>query len=274
MRGAHPASGEPLDAILERLDRLLTRELHRSAGVPSDLASMIASQVLDAASARSMDQLDQDAYLSPEGSLLVWWRHHVGAALTCARATGRCPGGPSWWYEDGFPALACLLEGLASEAETEQAEILAGPFDREVDFNWPASRVLERYPDLNPGTSFVAGDGEGNRARYCIYEEGGVVRAEMESDSWRNPTDDLWSETWRELTELLDVEGAKAIDAERWFRAQGFALRFQRSEEGWSTSITDSDGREVKRYGPSPSKEWAVIEATMLFPWRDRDDGV
>lgn len=258
------------------LAALLTGDLVRHAGLDLAIAELIVDAVLSREESQARDRAvsEKHHYLSPTTRVLTSWRYAASAAITCARATERCPGGTTWWLDDGIPVLAFLIEGEAVYARIEQAEILAGPYDRTVDFNWPGSIVAERLQDLVPGTSFVAGDGEGNRARYHVLEQEGRVVAEMQEDSWINHTDDFERVAYDELTAILGLDEAIVRDCTRWFQVQGFTLILEPVDDRWSAGVIDGSGRQVaatQRAG----KRWLVAELTAkVFPWRNkRDEG-
>jgi hypothetical protein len=174
--------------------------------------------------------------------------------------------------DDGIPVLALLIEGEANYAAIEQAEILAGPHDHAVDFNWPDSIVAERVPDLEAGTSFVAGDREGNRARYDVVRWEGRLVAEMQTDSWINHTDDIWSAALDELSAIVGLDEAFVGDCVRWFQAQGFRLILEPVEDEWSTRVLDGSGRPVP-VSQRARQRWLAAQFTaMQFRWRDKGD--
>jgi hypothetical protein len=139
-----------------------------------------------------------------------------------------------------------------------------------VDFNWPGSIVAERLPDLVAGTSFIAGDGEGNRARYDVVEWEGHLVAEMQADSWINHTDHIWSAALDELTAIVGLDEAFVRDCVRWFQAQGFSLILEPTEDGWSTRVLDGSGRRVA-VSQRARQRWLAAEFTAVqFRWRDK----
>jgi hypothetical protein len=265
-----PEDAGRVEGLRERLRSLIAGEIVQHVDLEESEAEAIATAVLDHAAAQARDQpvVLPDHYLSPSTAILTWWRQEASAALTCARATERCPGGSAWWLDEGIPVIAFLMEGEATYAETEQAEILAGPYDRAVDFNWPGSILAERLPGLEEGKSFLAGDGEGNRARYQVERREGRLIAQMEPNSWINHTEDLWSAAHRELTTLLDIEEAVVRDCDRWFRARDHTLLLEQTSDGWSTRVLDREGVEVATHGRGGSREVNASMAAMSFRWR------
>ncbi len=270
-----PDDAVRVDGLRGRLRSSLVGEVAQHVGLEEAEAEAIATAVLDhavvTARAHLASPFRTDHYLSPSTTILTWWRQEISAALACARATELCPGGSSWWLDEGIPVLAFLLDGEATYAATEQAEILAGPYDRSVDFNWPGTRVVDRYPELQADTSFLAGDWEGNRARYRIVESEGRLYAEMEKDSWFNPTETIWLGAWDELTKTLDLEDAKVRDCARWFSERGITMVIDQTVDGWLVLLLDASGAEVERYGPGRSRGLVAEEAAMQFPWRKHD---
>jgi hypothetical protein len=258
------------------LAALLTGDLARHAGLDLTIAELITDAVLSHEESQARDRAasEKDHYLSPTTTVLNSWRYAASAAITCARATERCPRGTTWWMDDGIPVLAFLIEGEAVSARIEQAEILAGPYDRSVDFNWPGSIVAERLQDLVPGTSFVAGDGEGNRARYHVVEQEGRLVAEMQEDSWINQTDDIERIAYEELTAILGLDAAIVGDCARWFQVHGFTLILEPDDGGWSTRVLTGSGKPVA-VSHRARQRWLAAELTAkVFPWRDeRDEG-
>jgi len=112
-------------------------------------------------------------------------------------------GGPGWWRGAGSEALAKLISGDAQSAFIHIAEHIAGPYDVSVDFNWPGSRLARSAPLVAVGSTFLAGDGEGNRAVVEIVEVSGERSGRLDQTTWANPTDRYLQEASAAVARVL-----------------------------------------------------------------------
>lgn len=256
-----------IDEIREQLMRQLRDDFMGWVELDDSTAAELAAAVVSRAEgiARSRN----NPPLSPDTRVRTWWASEIASALACARATSLCPGGASWWQGAGNRILEKLREGDASSAGAMQAEALAGTFDFDVDFNWPGTKLADAAPHLAAGATFIAGDGEGNRARVEIVEDGRRRAGRIVPGTWVNPTERLWKEAWDEAVDLLELEEATVRDAEQWFQERGIRLTLEPGDRGWTARLVDShSGRETSRHGPEHNRMWAAKVAAMRYETR------
>jgi hypothetical protein len=188
----------------ERIRRFVQEALILSGGFEQDVATGITNAVIDQAQEEDLrlQERDRKGGFGPGASRIIG---HAESAATCARATLLCPGGPDWWQAAGRRCLELLKQGKAVEAEVLQAEMLAGPSDLDMDFNWPASKLFGSASRLGvaPGRELIGGDGEGNRVRLRVVERDGVIGVEKIPGTGWNPTGDIWKQAYDDVHRLL-----------------------------------------------------------------------
>jgi hypothetical protein len=155
-----PEEQAPLaEAVRERLRKFVHDEFISRAGFARDVATGITNAVVDRAHETDLVLHDKDG-ARRFGSRVIG---AAESAVTCARATALCQGEAAWWQGAGGYCLTLLEQGKAGEAEAQQAELLAGPSDFDMHFNWPDYKLFRAGSnlDLVVGRELIGGDGEG-----------------------------------------------------------------------------------------------------------------
>lgn len=172
-----------MTGIRERLKAWVAEELVAELGLQPRAAAEVSERVLTAA--------ETDLPAASDVDRLGWY---AASAVTCARATSRCPGGQEWWRRQGAPVLRLLAGGRPADAQSLQAELLAGPFDAELDVNWPDEKkfwAIEIPGALGIGSTFTAGDEEGGRYECEIIARNGQTGVRLTGRTSEHPTDDI-----------------------------------------------------------------------------------
>lgn len=261
-----------------RLRDVLLRDLTVHLGLDAADAGRIADAVLDRGEAfvRNQPAPNVPDMVSVDTRVLIHWGNVFTSAATCARATALHPEGAGWWRGNGARAFEYLAAGNAIEAFVSLAEDLAGPFDVQVDFNGPPSRMATQVPDLPVGARGVAGDGEGDRAEIEIVERDGDRYAVIVPGTVRNPTDDIWAASLEEVNEITQCHSAADADSERWLADRGVVVSITQEGDEYTIVLSDEHGRQlaVRRTRPPfhptfRSMAWEVGLLTLPGPESD-----
>jgi hypothetical protein len=253
--------------VRAQLRDVLLRELTAHLELDPANAGRIADAVLDRGEAfvRNQPVCNVPDLVSVDTRVLIHWGTVFISAATCARATALHPEGAGWWRGDGARAFEYLAAGNADEAFVSVAENLAGPFDVQVDFNRPPSRMAMQVPDLPVGARRVAGDGEGDRAEIEIVERDGDRYAVVMPGTFRNPTDDIWTACWEEARAITQSETAAEGDCERWLADRGVIVDIIEDADEYTIVLSDEHGRQlgIRRapppiYGTLESMAWEL----------------
>jgi len=197
-----------IERARQRLGDWVERELASSLELAPLVVARTTGQILGVA-----EKWGEHASTLPQQSrredvVRSWMASHAADAVACARATSRWPLGATWWRQEGQLALRYLFAGKPNEAIARVAEALAGPFDVDVDFNWPARKLFGNGvvpEELAIGTVLIAGDGEGSRAQLEVVEREGQRGFEKRPGSDSHPTAELQKVTHREARALADL---------------------------------------------------------------------
>ncbi len=187
------------EEVRERIEAWIRDEFAAAAAFDAETAAEVARSIVRKAHAR-----DLEAAWARQSRLVS----EATDAVTCARATAICPGGSSWWHTDGERCRLLLLQGDAGEAAAKQAEMVAGPFDLDMDFNWPEDKLFEigvrNLPTgLQPGQTIIGGDGEGGRLTLEVVERDGRVGLRVVPGTHSHSTQDFGGDAWDDLHHLL-----------------------------------------------------------------------
>jgi hypothetical protein len=101
-----------------------------------------------------------------------------------------------------------LLDGRFAYAVVTQAELLAGPVDVDVDFNWPEEklfRVADVPEGCRDGDRVILGDGEGGRMDATLVARDGQLGFLSVAGTYRNSTADLWVAAFDEATSVAEA---------------------------------------------------------------------